>query len=80
MTVEVYADAEEVELLLDGESIGVAPAGPDHRFRASFVTTYRTGELVAVTRTNGIETGAATKSSSFMRPTMRPRSHDRFAS
>jgi beta-galactosidase len=71
VTVEVYADAEEVELLLDGVSIGVAPAGPDHRFRASFVTTYRTGELVAVTRTNGIETGRISLATSGDSPTLR---------
>ncbi|MBA2247630.1 MAG: glycoside hydrolase family 2 protein, partial [Chloroflexia bacterium] len=55
--VEVYSDADEVELLLNGESIGRAPAGEQHRFRADFDTTYQTGELLAIAFTNGREQG-----------------------
>ena len=51
--VEVYAAADEVELLLDGRSLGREPAGADHRFRASFEVTYAPGELEAVARTSG---------------------------
>ncbi|MCS5735892.1 glycoside hydrolase family 2 TIM barrel-domain containing protein [Herbiconiux daphne] len=47
VTVEVYSDADEVELLLGGLSLGRAPAGPDHRFRAEFAVEYRPGELTA---------------------------------
>jgi hypothetical protein len=57
VTVEVYSDAEEVELLLDGESLGVAPTGEKHRFRTEFDVTYAPGELTAVARTGGEETG-----------------------
>lgn len=53
ITVEVYSDADEVELLLDGESIGTAPAGAEHRYLAVFESTYRPGELVAEARTGG---------------------------
>jgi hypothetical protein len=57
VTVEVYSDADEVELVLDGTSLGIAPAGEKNRFRAEFEVTYTPGELVAVARTGGEETG-----------------------
>ena len=41
VTVEVYSDADEVELLLDGESLGVAPVGEKNRFRAEFEVDLR---------------------------------------
>jgi beta-galactosidase len=59
VVVEVYADADEVELVLDAQSLGRAPAGADHRFRAEFETTYRPGLLVAVARRGGEEIGRA---------------------
>ncbi|WP_106401507.1 glycoside hydrolase family 2 TIM barrel-domain containing protein [Actinocorallia populi] len=55
--VDVYSAADEVELLLDGEPLGRAPAGPEHRYRAVFDTLYRPGELVAVAYAGGVETG-----------------------
>ncbi|WP_419875418.1 glycoside hydrolase family 2 TIM barrel-domain containing protein [Candidatus Pristimantibacillus sp. PTI5] len=55
--VEVYSDAEEVELLLNGKSIGIAPAGEANRFKAIFDTVYQPGELTAVAYVNGEETG-----------------------
>jgi beta-galactosidase len=45
VTVEVYADADEVELLVNGESLGRQPVA---RFRVAFETTYQPGELEAV--------------------------------
>ncbi|WP_346618476.1 glycoside hydrolase family 2 TIM barrel-domain containing protein [Blastococcus montanus] len=57
LTVEVYSDADEVELLLDGRSLGRAEAGEAHRFRAEFEVPYAPGELTAVARTGGRETG-----------------------
>lgn len=57
LTVEVYSDAEEVELLLDGESLGTAKAGEGSRFRAEFTVPWAPGELTAVARTGGEETG-----------------------
>jgi len=59
VTVEVYADADEVELLVNGTSVGRAPAGRDHEFRARFETTYDAGELVAVAYRGGAEVGRA---------------------
>ncbi|MEU8138896.1 glycoside hydrolase family 2 TIM barrel-domain containing protein [Streptodolium elevatio] len=55
--VEVYSDADEVELLCNGEVVGKAPAGEAHRFRAEFDTTYRPGELTAVAYKDGVEQG-----------------------
>ncbi len=55
--VEVYSDADEVELLLDGESIGREPAGAGNGFRAHFDVAYAPGELVAVASRDGVESG-----------------------
>ena len=60
VTVEVYADADEVELLVNGTPVGRAPAGEDHGFRAEFETTYTPGELTAVAYRDGAETGRVT--------------------
>ncbi len=56
----MYADADEVEVLLNGAPIGRAPAGEDHGFRAEFETTYTSGELTAVAYRDGAETGRTT--------------------
>ncbi|MFJ7995704.1 glycoside hydrolase family 2 TIM barrel-domain containing protein [Streptomyces sp. NPDC096310] len=57
VTVEVYSDAEEVELLVNGRSLGRNPAGEQHRFRTEFETAYEPGELVAIAYRNGRESG-----------------------
>ncbi|NQX12569.1 glycoside hydrolase family 2 protein [Microbacteriaceae bacterium VKM Ac-2855] len=54
--VEVYSDADEVELLINGESRGVQSAGRANAFLATFDVAYEPGEIVAVARTNGTET------------------------
>ncbi|MFT4214309.1 MAG: glycoside hydrolase family 2 TIM barrel-domain containing protein [Microbacterium sp.] len=59
VTVDVYADADEVELLLDGTSLGVRAVGEPRPLIARFETEYRPGELVAVARRGGVETGRA---------------------
>jgi beta-galactosidase len=48
MRVEVYSGDDEVELVVNGRSIGRAPAGPQHRYRAEFEIAYEPGELLAV--------------------------------
>ncbi|MFI5897813.1 glycoside hydrolase family 2 TIM barrel-domain containing protein [Actinoplanes sp. NPDC051513] len=53
--VEVYSDADEVELLLNGVPVGRSPAGREHGFRARFDTLYQPGELVAVAYRGGTE-------------------------
>ncbi len=45
--VEVYSAADEVELLLNGSSVGRRKAGRKHGFRATFRGTWHPGELTA---------------------------------
>jgi hypothetical protein len=64
IVVDVYADAEEVELLLGAQSLGVQPVGIEvsgqrRGFVARFRTMYRRGILTAVSRCGGTETGRA---------------------
>lgn len=55
--VEVYAAGEEVELFLNGASLGKKTAGKEAGFRTLFETTYEPGSLMAVSYENGQETG-----------------------
>ncbi len=57
VVVEVYADADEVVLLLDGTEIATSPI---ERFRAEFDVTYQPGTLTAVAHRDGAETGRST--------------------
>jgi len=53
--LEVYSDAEDIELILNGETVGKAPVGQALPFRADFEITYMPGDLVAVAYKNGQE-------------------------
>jgi len=55
--VEVYADADEVELLLNSLSLGSAPCRREQRYRANFNVVVESGVLEAVARRDGTETG-----------------------
>ena len=55
MEVEVYSDADEVELLLDGLSVGRAKTGPANHYRALFTVPHQPGTLTAVAYDNGNE-------------------------
>jgi beta-galactosidase len=57
VTIEIYADADEVEVLVGGVPAGRAPVGDVHPFLASVETTYTPGELHAVAYRDGVETG-----------------------
>jgi beta-galactosidase len=59
-TVEVYADADEVELFLNDRSLGTRPVGAAHRFRAEFEVAFAVGSLEAVARRRGQEVGRTT--------------------
>lgn len=48
MTVDVYSDADEIELLLNGEPLDRRAAGVAHGFIATFSVPYEAGELTAV--------------------------------
>lgn len=51
--VDVYAADEEVELFLNGQSLGRKPAGEANGYTASYEITYAPGELKAVGYTGG---------------------------
>ena len=53
--VSVYSRAEEVELRLNGVSVGRAPAGKAARYTAKFELPYAPGTLEAVSYTGGAE-------------------------
>jgi len=53
MTVDVYSDADEVELTLDDIVVGRSAAGPDRDYLATFTVPYATGNLTAVNRRRG---------------------------
>jgi beta-galactosidase len=57
LMVTVYSGAEEVELSLNGRSLGTSPAGPAHRYRAAFDVPFEPGELVAIARSGAKEVG-----------------------
>ncbi|MFT3797423.1 glycoside hydrolase family 2 TIM barrel-domain containing protein [Microbacterium sp.] len=59
VTVDVYAAADEVELVLDGAVVGRARVGEVRPLVARFETEYRPGSLVAVAYAGGVETGRA---------------------
>ncbi|MEH7098397.1 glycoside hydrolase family 2 TIM barrel-domain containing protein [Neobacillus vireti] len=51
--VEIYSAAEEVELILNGKSLGRKPAGKENRLTAQFELTYEPGTLEAISFTKG---------------------------
>lgn len=55
--VDVYSEAEEVELFLNGNSLGRKKAGEACGYTASYQINYGPGELLAVSYTQGAETG-----------------------
>ena len=55
VTVDVYADADEVELLLDGAAIDRIAVGAPLPLIARFETKYRPGALTAVAYSAGVE-------------------------
>jgi hypothetical protein len=54
LTVEVYSDAEEVELALDGDVVGTVAAGAANRYKAEFTVAYRPGQLTATAIRQGV--------------------------
>lgn len=54
---DVYSDAEEVELLINGRSLGRKPAGKNVGYVSSFPCKYEPGEIVAINYQNGKECG-----------------------
>jgi hypothetical protein len=54
LDVEVYSDADEVELLVNGKPQGRRPAGRSHRYRAEFTVDYEPGTIEAVAVRDGV--------------------------
>lgn len=48
LQVDVFSDAEEVELYVNQKSYGKKPAGETHDYRATFEVAYELGELLAI--------------------------------
>lgn len=55
--VNVYSNAEEVELFLNGESLGRKAVSEETEYYASYEVTYQPGELKAVSYRSGIADG-----------------------
>jgi beta-galactosidase len=53
--VEVYSDSDEVELFINGNSVGKASTGENNEFKGEIETYYTPGKIVAVAYTNGEE-------------------------
>lgn len=53
--VDVYSPSEEVELFLNGRSLGKKSAGRKHSFTATFEIEYEPGQLEAIAYDNDIE-------------------------
>lgn len=70
VVVDVYADADEVELQRDGVTVGIVPVGVAREFTARFDTVYVPGELTAIARRDGVETGRTTLRSIDGEPTL----------
>ena len=51
--VDVYSAADEVELILNGQSLGKQPAGKQNNYQARFDILYKPGTLKAVSYCNG---------------------------
>lgn len=58
--VYVYSAASEVEVFLNGKSLGRACAGKEHRFTAVFEVPYEAGTLTAVSYEGGAEVSKTT--------------------
>ena len=57
VVVEVYADADEIELLVNGKSVGRKATGEKHHAMACFDTVYEPGKVEAIAYRNGAEIG-----------------------
>jgi beta-galactosidase len=53
LAVEAYFDCDEIELFLNGRSVGTAPAGLEAKHRALFNVAFEPGELKAVAKRAG---------------------------
>ncbi|MHB9131785.1 MAG: sugar-binding domain-containing protein [Armatimonadota bacterium] len=59
LPVVVYSDCDEVELLLNGESVGVTPVPVEAKYTARFTVPYAPGELIAIARKDGVQVASS---------------------
>jgi beta-galactosidase/beta-glucuronidase len=62
VTIDVYSDADEVELTIDGQSVARVRVGQDKAYTARFEYTYQPGDLTAIAYCDGLETGRSSLS------------------
>ncbi|MFD1544907.1 DUF4982 domain-containing protein [Nonomuraea guangzhouensis] len=62
----MYSDADEVELLINGRSLGRKPVGEQHRFRTEFEITYEPGELLAIAYRDGVKSGSPVRATGIV--------------
>lgn len=60
LRVEVYSGSDEVELVLNGRSLGRKPSGPTREFLTTFDVPYEPGELEAIAYQSGREVARGT--------------------
>ncbi|GAB2467629.1 hypothetical protein GCM10011375_31240 [Hymenobacter qilianensis] len=60
LTVDVYSSCEQVELFLNGKSLGTKPTTRATKFMATWSVPYQPGELKAIGRTGAKEVATAT--------------------
>ncbi|MDQ0691298.1 glycoside hydrolase family 2 TIM barrel-domain containing protein [Arthrobacter sp. W4I7] len=53
LDIEIYSPAGEVEIVLNGRSLGRVVSSPDNRFRPGFTVPFEPGELVAISTIDG---------------------------
>ncbi|SCP98833.1 glycoside hydrolase family 2 TIM barrel-domain containing protein [Anaerobium acetethylicum] len=58
--LKILSPSEEVELFLNGTSLGRKPTGKENEFTATYEITYESGELTAVSYDRGIENARTT--------------------
>ncbi|ARC58645.1 Beta-galactosidase BoGH2A [Frondihabitans sp. 762G35] len=62
-TIEIYSGADEVDVLINGTSLGRKQAGPKTRFLTRFHAPYQPGEVTAIAYRDGREVGRSTLTS-----------------
>ncbi|WP_045689494.1 glycoside hydrolase family 2 TIM barrel-domain containing protein [Hymenobacter sp. AT01-02] len=60
LTVEVYSSCEQVELVLNNQSLGIKPTNRSTHYTATWSVPYQAGELKAIGHTGGQSVGSAT--------------------
>lgn len=56
--VDVYSNAEEIELIINGKAVERKAVGTDEPFKVSFDVVYEEGNIEAIAYTNNVEIGS----------------------